>query len=268
MTHHHRASILKPLAVVLLCSDLGWASLGKAEDFTCTPPAVQTNSKPTCTFSRDVIAECTGLPASSIFAQCNIFALNVGQLQIRTDDNNQQYQSAIFKYSERNNCFTGDNDALSLLGQCDTFAAYAQILRNTTTNKCYALVNSALLGVQLKENSLRNNPNKWIQKLEIPGVARRITFTPVSNAAIMEQSSSVLIRSATTDQRYRRAGPSISGLHWLELESPLTVKAENLKPNPAKMRITRGSGSGSDFLDIQLGRREESSLNTILAGCS
>lgn len=268
MTRTQCPSFLKALAGVLLCSELGLTALAKADEFICTPPAVQTNSKPTCSFSRDVIAECAGLPASSIFAQCNVFALNVGQVQIRTDDNNQQYQSAIFKYSERNNCFTGDNDALSLLGQCDTFAAYAQILRNTATNKCYALVNSALLGVQLRENSLRNNPSKWIQKLEIPGVARRITFTPVANAAIMAQPSSILIRSTTTDQRYRRTGPSISGLHWLELESPLTVNPENLRPNPAKMRITRGSGSGSDFLDIQLGRREESALNTILAGCS
>jgi hypothetical protein len=268
MTHTQRTLLLNSLASMLLCSELGLASLARAEEFICTPPAVQTNSKPTCSFSRDVIAECAGLPASSVFAQCNIFALNVGQLQIRTDDKNQQYQSAIFKYSERNNCFTGDNDAISLLGQCDTFAAYAQILRNTATNQCYAVVNSALLGVQLRENSFRNNPSKWIQKLEIPGVARRITFTPVANAAIMEQPSSVLIRTATTDQRYRRAGPSISGLHWLELESPLTVKPENLKPNPAKMRITRGSGSGSDFLDIPLGKREESSLNAILSECS
>ncbi|MFM7361173.1 MAG: hypothetical protein ACKO6F_08895 [Cyanobium sp.] len=253
---------------MLLGSVMGSPPVARAEQFTCIAVENQGQGKPTCIFPKEIISRCSNLPSSSIFAQCNIYALSIGAANLRSDDNNQQYQSAIFKYSERNSCSTGDNDAISLLGKCDTFAAYAQVLRNTSTNQCFALVNSALLGVQLREDGLRNNPNKWIQKLEIPGVSRRITFTPVSSAPLLEQPSSVLIRTADSGRRYLVAGPSVSALHLLALESALTVKPENLRPNPAKIRITRGTGSASDFLDIPLGRREEAALNSILAGCS
>jgi hypothetical protein len=256
------------LALLLLGSGAGNSPAARAEKFTCILVESEAGGKPTCRFPKDIISLCANQPAASIFAQCNIFSLSIGAATLRNDDNNQQYQAVIFKYSERNSCATGDNDAISLFGKCDTFAAYAQILRNTSTNQCYALVNSALLGVQLREDGLRNSPNKWIQKLEIPGVARRITFTPVSSGPLLEQPSSVLIRTADGSRRYLAAGPSVSALHLMELESALTVKPENLKPNPAKIRITRGTGSGSDFLDIPLGRREETALNSILAGCS
>jgi hypothetical protein len=53
----------------------------------------------------------------------------------------------------------------------------------------------------------------------------------------------------------------------LELESALTVKPENLKPNAAKIRLTRGLGTSSDFLDFPLGSREETALNAILSSC-
>ncbi|MFM2158470.1 MAG: hypothetical protein RLZZ124_944 [Cyanobacteriota bacterium] len=157
---------------------------------------------------------------------------------------------------------------MSLLGKCDTFAAYAQIFRSMDSGKCYAFANAALLGTQLKENSLRNSPNKPIQKLEIPGISRRIIFTPSADTSILNQRSAALVRTQQASRRFVPTGPSVSGLYLLELENTLTTKPDNLKPNPAKIRITRGIGSNSDYLDIPLNKGNEEALNRILSACS
>jgi hypothetical protein len=191
----------------------------------------------------------------------------MGNSTIKQDESGRSYASATFKYSERNSCSTGDNDALSFLGKCDTFAAYVQVFRDLQTNKCFAFVNSALLGVQREEDTFRNSPNKVVQKLEIPGVSRRITFTPSAGGPLLNQASSILVRSVDPQRSFIRSGPAISALSLLELESPLTIKPENLKANPAKIRLTRGIGTNSDFLDFPLGRREELALNEVLSAC-
>lgn len=232
-----------------------------------TVPCVRQGTQPICSFPKTIVEACAGLPANSVFSQCNIFALAMGNTTTKQDDKGRSYASLTFKYSERNSCSTGDNDALSFFGKCDTFAAYVQVLRDLQTNKCYALVNSALLGVQREEDTFRNNPNKVVQKLEIPGVSRRITFTPAASGPLLDQASAILVRTADPQRSYIRSGPAISALSVLELESPLTVKPENLKPNPAKIRLTRGIGTSSDFLDFPLGRREELALNEMLSAC-
>jgi hypothetical protein len=230
-------------------------------------PCVRQGSQPICSFPKTIVDACAALPASSVFSQCNIFALAIGNSTTKQDESGRSYTSATFKYSERNSCSTGDNDALSFLGKCDTFAAYVQVLRELQTNKCFALVNSALLGVQREEDTFRNSPNKVVQKLEIPGVSRRITFTPSAGGPLLNQPSSILVRTSNPLRTSIRSGPAISALSLLELESPLTVKPENLKPNPAKIRLTRGIGTSSDFLDFPLGRREELALNDVLSAC-
>ena len=230
-------------------------------------PCVRQGSQPICSFPKTIVDACAALPASSVFSQCNIFALAIGNSTIRQDEKGRSYASATFKYSERNSCSTGDNDAFSFLGKCDTFASYVQVLRELQTKKCFALVNSALLGVQREEDTFRNNPNKVVQKLEIPGVSRRITFTPSAVGPLLNQASSILVRSADPKRTFIRSGPAISALSLLELESPLTIKLENLKANPAKIRITRGIGTSSDFLDFPLGRREELALIDVLSAC-
>jgi hypothetical protein len=223
--------------------------------------------KPTCFWPKEIVSRCSSLAKDSIFYQCNVYDLSIGKDQTRVDDLGNKYHSAIFKYSERNSCSTGDNDALSILGKCDTFAAYVQIFRNAETGKCYALVNAALLGTQLQEDSLRNSPRKVIQKVEIPGVARRITFTPSSDTIISSQPSAALVATSDKSRAPILSGPSLSTLSLLELENTLTIKPENLKPNPAKIRITRGIGSSSDFLDVPLGKGNEESLNRIISQC-
>lgn len=243
------------------------ASADDAGELTCIAPLQQTFTKPVCLWPKALTSLCSRLRKDSIFYQCNVYDLAIGSIQTRSDDAGNQYQSVIFKYSERNSCSTGDNDGFSILGKCDTFAAYAQILRNQSSGKCYALVNAALLGTQLQADSLRNNPRKLIQKLEIPGVSRRITFTPSTEATITSQPSAILVRTAEPGRRFMVSGPSLSALSLLELESSLTIKPENLRPNPAKIRITRGIGSGSDFLDIPLSKGNEQALNTILSQC-
>ena len=239
-----------------------------ADELTCITPQYQIFDKPTCFWPKDVTSRCSSLPKDSIYYQCNVFDLSIGRDQNRVDDMGNQYHSAIFKYSERNSCSTGDNDAFSILGKCDTFAAYVQVFRNSNTGKCYAFVNAALLGTQLQEDSLRNSPRKVIQKVEIPGVARRITFTPSSDSVISSQPSASLVATSDKSRNPILSGPSLSTLSLLELENTLTVKPENLKPNPAKIRITRGIGTSSDFLDVPLGRANEESLNRILSQCS
>jgi hypothetical protein len=230
-------------------------------------PCFRKGAEPICNIPKTIVEACLTLPATSMFAQCNVFALTIGNVAIKHDDKGRSFESVIFKYSERNNCATGDNESFTFFGKCDTFAAYVQLLRDLQTNKCYSIVNSALLGIQREEDTFRNNPNKVVQKLEIPGVSRRITFTPMAGGPFLGQASSILLRSADPQRPYIRSGPAISALSVLELESALTVKPDNLKPNPAKIRLTRGIGTGSDFLDFPLGRREESALNSVLSGC-
>jgi hypothetical protein len=239
------------------------AQAGNPADVPCLAQGTRT----TCSFPKTVVEACAALPEGSVFAQCNIFTLALGNTISKQDDMGRSYISFMLKYSERNNCITGDNEWFSLLGKCDTFAAYVQVLRELRSNKCYALVNSALLGVQRKEETFRNDPNKLVQKLEIPGVSRRITFTPAASGPLLESGNALLIRSADRKRPYIRSGPAISALSLLELESSLTIKPENLKPNPAKLRVTRGIGTGSDFLDFSLDKGEEVSLNTVLSGC-
>lgn len=63
-------------------------------------------------------------------------------------------------------------------------------------------------------------------------------------------------------------GQAISALSVMELVSPETMTTPaNLKPNPAKIRVTRGKGAKGDYLDYSLGRNEENALNNILASC-
>ncbi|MFN9631297.1 MAG: hypothetical protein ACK59A_13870 [Cyanobacteriota bacterium] len=230
-------------------------------------PCLKRGASAICDFPKTIVDVCAALPATSVFAQCNIFALSIGTANTKQDDNGRSYESAIFKYAERNNCLTGGNESMLVFDRCDTFAAYVQVLREVSSNKCYALVNSALLGIQREEDTFRNKPNKVVQKLEIPGVSRRITFTPSTGGPFLGQANSILIRTADSQRPFIRSGPAISALSVLELESALTVKPENLKPNPAKIRLTRGIGSSSDFLDFSLGRREEVALNSVLSGC-
>jgi hypothetical protein len=239
------------------------------EELICVPPQTQIFDKPVCSWTKELSARCASQAPESIFSQCNVFKLVLNKEITRTDDAGNQYQSAIFKFSETNACGTGNNDGLSITGRCDTFAAYAQIFRNTRSNKCYAMVNSALLGDQLLELGIRNNPNKQVTKVEIPGVSRRIIFTPSSDSGILKQSNANLIRSSDKKRSFSPSGQAISPLQLLDLESPLTTKAENLKPNPAKIRITRGQQQESkDFFDIPLNRDQEKSLNSILKDCN
>jgi hypothetical protein len=267
MTHPSVAPFPAGLLVVLVLLPLGDQRIFAAADDAEPIPCISQGAQGICIFPQTLVDICAQLSSASVFAQCNIYALPIGSATPKQDDHGRSYLSAIFKYSERNDCHTGGNSLIPLLGKCDTFAAYAQLLRDMETNKCYALVNSALLGAQREEDTVRNNPNKVVQKLEIPGVSRRITFTPARRAPLLEQASSPLLRTPDPQRPFVRSGPAISALSLLELESTLTVNPENLKPNPAKIRITRGVGSRSDFLDIPLGSREEASLNQVLSGC-
>lgn len=240
-----------------------------SEELICVPPQTQIFDKPVCSWTKELSTRCEAQAPESIFAQCNVFKLVLNKDITRTDDDGNSYQSAIFKFSETNACGTGDNDGLSLTGRCDTFAAYVQVFRNTISNKCYAMVNSALLGDQLMDLGMRNNPNKKVTKVEIPGISRRIIFTPSTDSRILKQSNASLIRSTDKKRPFSPSGQAISPLQLLELESPLTTKPENLKPNPAKIRITRGQQQESkDFLDIRLNRNQENSLNSILKDCN
>jgi hypothetical protein len=261
--------ITRFLAPLLFSIPLLASQPAKAEEqLECIAPQYQIFDKPTCFWPKNISVKCQNLEKDSILAQCNVFDLAIGSDRERVDDQGNRYLSAIFKYAERNECSTGSNDGLSIRGKCDAFAAYAQIFRNLNGNKCYALINVALLGTQLREDSLRNSPHKIIQKLEIPGISRRIIFTPSTDPAILAQNNSSLIKSANNSRPHTKTGPAISGLYLLELESGLTTKPDNLKPNPAKIRITRGVGSNSDFLDIPLGKGSEQALNRILQSCS
>ena len=55
----------------------------------------------------------------------------------------------------------------------------------------------------------------------------------------------------------------------MKLVSPETMTTPaNLKPNPAKIRVTRGKGGRGDYLDFSLGRSQEDALNAVLASCA
>lgn len=251
------------LAIVLPSLFCKPTSAETIESATCAPQG----SRPFCVFPKTVVNQCAALPSNSLFAQCNIFLLAIGQAATKQDDLGNSYASIVLKYSESNNCLTGTNDNFTLLGKCDTFAAYIQIIRHLRTGKCYALVNSALLGMQRKEEVFRNNPNKPVKKLEIQGIYRRITFMPTSSNLLEGQTNSVLIRPANSLRPYLRSGPTISALILLELENSLTIKRENLRLDSPKIRLTRGINTNTDFLDFRLNSREQRALYNVLLGC-
>lgn len=221
-------------------------------------------SKEFCTYSREVAEKCLSTENNSIYNQCNVFKLDIRKLKPRYDDNKQEYLSVIFKYTETNSC--GNNDASAW--KCDSFASYVQILRNVSNNKCYAFVNSALLGIKPTQQNERNDPNKPIKMIAIPGISRRILFTPSKGLDLLQQSNAILLRTSETSRQYIDGGAAISALSILELESPLTIKADNLKPNPGKIRLVRGDGSDSDYLDLNLSSKDEDSLSKILSSCT
>lgn len=219
-----------------------------------------------CKFSKDVVRECESINPNSIYAQCNIFDLKINSLQARFDDNDTEYVSVLFKYSESNSCIDGSNDML--FSKCDTFASYLQFLRNSESNKCHAFVSSALLGVQPIAQSKRNSPNRRISKVEIPGNTGRIIFTPSDGNSFLDQVNSRVLMTSDNSRDVLRPGQAISPLSVMRLVSPETMTTPaNLKSNPAKIRVTRGKGGRGDYLDFSLGRKEENALNKVLVAC-
>jgi hypothetical protein len=255
--------IFLALTIFCHCSLCKSTSAAEPEVVHC----IRLDSRPFCAFPSTIVNHCAALPSNSVFAQCNIFSLDIGKVTTKQDEIGNSYSSVLFKYSEQNNCFTGTNASFEVLGKCDTFAAYIQFLRQLNTGKCSVLVNSALIGIQRHELVFRNNPNKVVQKLEIPGVYRRITFVPATTNLLLSQPSSVLVKSNNPQRTYLRSGPAVSALSLLELDSSLTVKRENLKPNAAKIRLTRGIGTNSDFLDFPLNVNEQKALFDVLSFC-
>ena len=221
-----------------------------------------------CKFSKEIIAECETLNEDSIYAQCNIFNLKIDSLQTRIDDFNTDYTSVLFKYAERNSCLDGSND-LVFMAKCDTFAAYLQFIRNNQTDECHAFVNSALLGIQPISQSKRNSPNRKISSIQIPGNEGRIIFRPSDGISFKDQANFKFLKTSEPSKRYTRPGQAVSALSVLKLVSPETMTtAANLKPNPAKIRLTRGKGGRGDYLDFSLGRSQEDALNAVLADCA
>ena len=221
-----------------------------------------------CRFSKEITSECESLNPNSIYAHCNIFNLKINSLETRVDDNGVDYSSVLFKYSESNSCLDGGND-FTFLAKCDTFAAYLQFIRNNQTNKCHAFVNSALLGIQPIAQSKRNSPNRKIAKVEIPGNEGRIIFIPSDGSSFAGQANFKFLKTSDSSKISIRPGQAISGLSVMKLVSPETMTTPaNLKPNPAKIRVTRGKGGRGDYLDFSLGRRQEDALNAVLASCA
>ena len=221
-----------------------------------------------CKFSKEIIAECESVNSNSIYAQCNIFDLKINSLETRVDDNNLDYTSVLFKYSESNSCLDGGND-FTFLSKCDTFASYLQFIRNNKTNQCHAFVNSALLGVQPIAQSKRNSPNRKISKVEIPGYEGRIIFIPSDGSSFEGQVNFKFLKTSDSSKTFIRPGQAISALSVMKLVSPETMTTPaNLKPNPAKIRVTRGRGGRGDYLDYSLGRSQEDALNAVLASCA
>ena len=221
-----------------------------------------------CKFSKEIFAECESINPNSIYAQCNIFNLKINSLETRVDDNNLDYTSVLFKYSESNSCLDGSND-FTFLSKCDTFASYLQFIRNNKTNHCHAFVNSALLGVQPIAQSKRNSPNRKISKVEIPGYEGRIIFIPSDGSSFEGQVNFKFLKTSDSSKTFIRPGQAISALSVMKLVSPETMTTPaNLKPNPAKIRVTRGKGGRGDYLDYSLGRSQEDALNAVLASCA
>ena len=221
-----------------------------------------------CKFSKEISAECETINPNSIYAQCNIFNLKINSLETRVDDNNLDYTSVLFKYSESNSCLDGSND-FTFLSKCDTFASYLQFIRNNKTNHCHAFVNSALLGVQPIAQSKRNSPNRKISKVEIPGYEGRIIFIPSDGSSFEGQINFKFLKTSDSSKTFIRPGQAISALSVMKLVSPETMTTPaNLKPNPAKIRVTRGKGGRGDYLDYSLGRSQEDALNAVLASCA
>ena len=221
-----------------------------------------------CKFSKEILAECESINPNSIYAQCNIFNLKINSLETRVDDNNLDYTSVLFKYSESNSCLDGSND-FTFLSKCDTFASYLQFIRNNKTNRCHAFVNSALLGVQPIAQSKRNSPNRKISKVEIPGYEGRIIFIPSDGSSFDGQVNFKFLKTSNSSKTFIRPGQAISALSVMKLVSPETMTTPaNLKPNPAKIRVTRGRGGRGDYLDYSLGRSQEDALNAVLASCA
>lgn len=226
------------------------------------------SSGPTCSWTKELDPLCKTFSTDNIFSFCNIFNLRIGQSLNLVDENEKSYSGTILKYSERNSCSTGGNDKFSILGKCDTFAAYAMPFRAESDNKCFMFVNSALLGTTLLDESIRNNPRKQVRKVEIPGVSRRITFVPSKGERFKGQSGFEFLQTSEINRRAQPVGQALSSIAILELENTLTTKEDNLKPNPAKLRITRGASTSGDYLDIELGKNEEAALNGVLRGCA
>jgi hypothetical protein len=221
-------------------------------------------SEPVCSFGKEISQRCSIQQKNSIFSLCNVYDLRIGALETLVDDKDARYQALTLKASEQNNCFTQTNSLWGSLFQCDTFAVYARILRRETDQRCLALVASALLGTQLAGEVTRSNINLPVSSLQIPGVSRRILFSPSGDTWILEQDGARMISSNDGNRSVQRSGVSISPLYLLELESTLTIAADNLKPSPAKLRVIR---SATDYSNFSLGRAQEQVLNSILSGC-
>jgi len=218
-----------------------------------------------CRFSKEIEEKCKAISSDSIFSQCNVFDLKINSFQTRKDDTGSEYSTVLFKYSEGNDCSGGGD--LMFLSRCDTFASYVQFLRSNDSGKCYAFVNSALLGRQLIDQSKRNSPGRIVQKVEVPGITSRVIFVRSNGLPFASQPSSSFLKTLGGKTSARQPGPAVSPIHVLELEDILTIKPDNLKPNPAKIRISRGLGAKGDFFDISLGKKEEASLNKVLSEC-
>ena len=219
-----------------------------------------------CRFSKDVEESCKSVDKDSIFYQCNVFDQKINSLQTRTDDNNVEYTSVLFKYSEGTQC-DGSGSDFMFLSRCDTFASYVQFIRNNETNKCHVFVNSALLGRQMIDQSRRNSPAKIVKRVRIPGIESAIVFERSNGSEFASQPNAKFLLTNNSSTQELKPGPAISPLHVLELSSSLLTKESNLKPNPAKIRIDRGAGVSGDSSDILLGRKEENALNKVLAEC-
>lgn len=221
-------------------------------------------TKDYCEYSKHVSEQCLQVKANSVYSQCNIYKLTLRKPVSRYDDNEQEFNSLIFKFRETNSCGSNDPNAW----KCDSFAAYVQFIRNLANNKCYAFVNSALLGIRPTQQTERNDPNKPVKAVAIPGVSRRILFTPSNGKDFIMQPNAILLRTSDKGHNYFDGGDSISALSILELESPLTTKSDNLKANPGKIRIVRGEGSDADYLDLNLSSNDDEALLKIISSCS
>jgi len=242
------------------------ATDGNVECTVYTPTNLGSGSKPNqalCRFSKDLSGQCTSLPRNSIFSLCNVYDLSIGAAETYVDENGRSYQGITLKTAERNSCLADESSFWAWV-QCDTFAVYTRILRREEDQACLALVASALLGTQEASAVTRSSINLPVESLQIPGISRRIIFTPASDARLQGQSAMAMVRTARSGRQISRAGSAVSPLYLLGLESTLTTASDNLKPNPARLRVVRSS---VDYSDFSLGKNQEIALNKILSGC-